>query len=139
VHYGFLLGVCVPGFADAPTDAFLPGFYLSGRVGDDTAYLGYSRALVTWFDRRRGFALSVMLAGGGRGARMILPLIAQTVITRYGWRQVFALRRSFCGNVQLTVRFPEVGAGIWALMWERHVSVGPGVPRPRFQSRCGMV
>jgi MFS family permease len=63
-------------------------FFLVGLVGNGTAYLGYSRAISTWFDRRRGLALSIMLAGGGCGA-MILPVIAQTVITDYGWRTAF--------------------------------------------------
>jgi MFS family permease len=69
---------------------FYLAFFLVGLVGNGTAYLGYSRAIATWFDRRRGLALSVMLAGGGCGA-MILPLIAQTVITHYGWRRAYAV------------------------------------------------
>jgi MFS family permease len=65
-------------------------FFLVGLVGNGTAYLGYSRAIATWFDRRRGLALSVMLAGGGCGA-MILPLLTQTLIAHYGWRRAFAV------------------------------------------------
>src|SRR5271170_1834242 len=60
-------------------------FFLIGVVGSGTAFLGYSRAISTWFDRRRGLALSFMLAGSGLGA-MILPVIAQAVINHYGWR-----------------------------------------------------
>ena len=76
-------------------------FFLVGLAGNGTAYLGYSRAIATWFDRRRGLALSVMLAGGGFGA-MLLPVIAQTVITRYGWRSAFFV----LGLLALTLGFP---------------------------------
>jgi MFS family permease len=67
---------------------FYLAFFLIGIVGNGTAYLGYSRAISTWFNRRRGLALSVMLAGGGCGA-MLLPVIAQAAITHYGWRVAY--------------------------------------------------
>lgn len=76
-------------------------FFLVGLVGNGTAYLGYSRAIATWFDRRRGLALSVMLAGGGCGA-MILPLISQTLITHYGWRRAYAV----VGLLAFVIGFP---------------------------------
>ena len=58
-------------------------FFLIGMVGNGTAYIGYSRAISTWFNRRRGFALSIMLAGSAVGA-MLLPVLAQAVITHAG-------------------------------------------------------
>ena len=64
---------------------FYLAFFVIGLVGSGTAFLGYSRAISTWFDRRRGLALSIMLAGSASGA-MILPVIAQLVMIRYGWR-----------------------------------------------------
>ena len=76
-------------------------FLLIGMVGNGTAYLGYSRAISTWFDRRRGLALSIMLAGGGCGA-MFLPVITQAAITRYGWRAAFVL----LGVLALALGFP---------------------------------
>lgn len=69
---------------------FYAAFFLIGLVGNGTAYLGYSRAISTWFVRRRGLALSVMLAGGSCGA-MILPVFAQAAITRCGWRAAYAI------------------------------------------------
>jgi MFS family permease len=63
-------------------------FFLIGLVGNGTAYIGYSRAISTWFNRRRGFALSIMLAGSGLGA-MLLPVLAQAVITHLGWRTAY--------------------------------------------------
>lgn len=69
---------------------FYLAFFLIGLVGNGTAYLGYSRAIASWFNLRRGLALSVMLAGGGTGA-MLLPVIAQAAITHYGWRTAFII------------------------------------------------
>lgn len=60
-------------------------FFLLGVAGNGTAYLGYSRAIASWFSKRRGMAFAVMLAGGGCGA-MMLPPLTQTLITSYGWR-----------------------------------------------------
>jgi len=69
---------------------FYLAFFLMGLVGSGTAFLGYSRAISTWFDRKRGRALSIMLAGGACGA-MIMPVIAQATITHYGWRIAFVV------------------------------------------------
>lgn len=80
---------------------FYLAFFVIGLVGNGTAYLGYSRAISTWFDRRRGLALSIMLAGGGCGA-MFLPVVAQAAITRYGWRTSFVL----LGALALALGFP---------------------------------
>ena len=64
-------------------------FLVLGVVGNGTAYLGYSRAIASWFVRRRGMAFAVMLAGGGCGA-MLLPIFAQSLISNYGWRIAYA-------------------------------------------------
>jgi MFS family permease len=80
---------------------FYLAFFVIGLVGNGTAYLGYSRAISSWFDRRRGLALSIMLAGGGCGA-MLLPIIAQAVISHYGWRSAFVV----LGVLALIVGFP---------------------------------
>jgi MFS family permease len=76
-------------------------FFIIGVAGNGTAYLGYSRAISTWFDHRRGLALSIMLAGGGCGA-MVLPIVAQAAITQYGWRNAYIL----LGVVALVLGFP---------------------------------
>jgi len=76
-------------------------FFLIGLVGNGTAYLGYSRAISSWFNRRRGLALSIMLAGGSCGA-MFLPVVAQYVITQYGWRTAFVV----LGILAFSLGFP---------------------------------
>jgi len=80
---------------------FYLAFFVIGLVGNGTAYLGYSRAISTWFIRRRGLALSMMLAGGSCGA-MLLPVIAQAAITHYGWRSAYAI----LGMLAFALGFP---------------------------------
>ena len=68
-------------------------FYLAcfvlGAVGNGAAHLAYSRSISTWFQRRLGIALAFVMAGAGAGA-MILPVIAQSIISRSGWRAAYA-------------------------------------------------
>jgi MFS family permease len=67
-------------------------FYLTcfvlGIVGNGAAHLAYSRSISTWFHRRLGMALSFVMVGAGLGA-MILPVFAQSIITRFGWRAAY--------------------------------------------------
>lgn len=63
-------------------------FVLMGIVGNATTQMGYSRAVSTWFDRRRGIALALVMAGTGTGA-MIFPPLAQFLIDHCGWRNAY--------------------------------------------------
>lgn len=60
-------------------------FVVLGMVGNGTAQMAYTRAVSSWFERRRGMALAVLLSGGAIGA-MVLPPAAQSLIDRLGWR-----------------------------------------------------
>jgi MFS family permease len=59
-----------------------------GLVGNGAAHLAYSRSISTWFQRRLGTALAFVMVGAGLGA-MILPVFAQTIISRSGWRTAY--------------------------------------------------
>jgi MFS family permease len=67
-------------------------FYLTcfvlGVVGNGAAHLAYSRSISTWFQRRLGMALAFVMVGAGLGA-MILPVVAQSIIGRAGWRAAY--------------------------------------------------
>jgi len=67
-------------------------FYLTcvvlGAVGNGAAHLAYSRSISTWFQRRLGTALAFVMVGAGLGA-MILPVVAQSIISRAGWRAAY--------------------------------------------------
>lgn len=60
-------------------------FLVLGIVGNGTAQMAYARAVSSWFDRRRGAALALVMAGGAIGA-MVLPPVAEALIQRVGWR-----------------------------------------------------
>jgi MFS family permease len=64
---------------------FYGTYLVIGIVGNGTAQLAYSRAVLTWFEQRRGLALAVVLTGSGTGS-ILLPVIAQHVMTAHGWR-----------------------------------------------------
>ncbi len=66
--------------------------FVLGVVGNGAAHLAYSRSISTWFQRRLGLALAFVMVGSGLGA-MILPVVAQTIITRSGWRAAYACAR----------------------------------------------
>ena len=64
---------------------FYGAYLVIGIVGNGTAQLAYSRAVLTWFEGRRGLALAVVLTGSGTGS-ILLPIIAQHVMAAHGWR-----------------------------------------------------
>jgi MFS family permease len=74
-----------------------------GIVGNGTAQMAYTRTVASWFERRRGAALALMLAGGAVGA-MVLPPVAQALIDRAGWRTACAL----LGAMVLAIGLPVV-------------------------------
>jgi MFS family permease len=63
--------------------------FVLGVVGNGAAHLAYSRSISTWFQRRLGMALAFVMVGAGLGA-MILPVLAQAIISRSGWRAAYA-------------------------------------------------
>jgi MFS family permease len=60
-------------------------YFVLGVVGNGTAQLAYTRAVLTWFRKHRGLALAIVLTGSGTGS-IVIPLVTQVVIQHYGWR-----------------------------------------------------
>jgi MFS family permease len=84
----FGVGFASLGFLTARLWHLYAVFVLLGMVGNGTTQMGYSRAVSTWFERRRGLALALVMAGVGTGA-IILPPLAQGLIGAYGWRATY--------------------------------------------------
>jgi MFS family permease len=102
--------ICVTVFSCSIASLALLGshvgqFYLScfvlGVVGNGAAHLSYSRSISTWFHERLGTALAFVMVGAGLGA-MILPLLAQAVISRFAWRAAYAV----LGGLAFLLGFP---------------------------------
>ena len=61
-------------------------YFVLGIVGNGTAQLAYTRAVLTWFQKHRGLALALVLTGSGTGS-IVIPLLIQVVIQHYDWRR----------------------------------------------------
>jgi MFS family permease len=69
---------------------FYLGYLAITLLGLGTLPLSYSRVVIAWFDRRRGLALGIALAGFGVGGALV-PEISKTMIEGYGWRSAYQL------------------------------------------------
>ena len=102
---------------------FYATFVVIGLVGNATTQMGYSRAVSTWFDARRGLALALVMSGTGVGS-ILLPAAAQWLIEAEGWRNAYLTLGGlslFCG-IPLTVSVRPRAAG------RSHLA---DLPRPR--------
>jgi MFS family permease len=65
------------------------GLYsLLGLVGAATTPIGYAKAVAAWFDKQRGLALGIAMAGVGLGVAVIPP-ITVALIGAFGWRMAW--------------------------------------------------
>jgi predicted MFS family arabinose efflux permease len=65
-------------------------FFVLGVVANGTAQFAYTRTMLTWFQKHRGFALAFILTGSGVGS-ILIPPATQFAITHYGWRDAYLL------------------------------------------------
>lgn len=76
-------------------------FLVLGIAGNATTQMGYSGAIASWFEKRRGLAFAVVMAGAGLGS-IVLPVAAQALIAKFGWRMAYLI----LGCVVLAVGLP---------------------------------
>ena len=69
---------------------FYVTFFVLGLVANGTAQFAYTRTILTWFQRHRGFALALILTGSGIGS-ILIPPVTQWVIAEHGWRSAWLL------------------------------------------------
>jgi MFS family permease len=80
-------------------------FYAAlGLVSSTTTSVPYGVVVSRWFNRRRGLALGLTMAGLGVGG-IVAPPMVQSLIAGYGWRSAFAI----AGGAILLVPMPIVG------------------------------
>lgn len=60
-------------------------FILIGILAAGANGLPYMRIIGEWFNKRRGLALGIAMAGGGAGYMYVPPML-QYIIDNYGWR-----------------------------------------------------
>lgn len=69
---------------------FFATYFVLGLVANGTAQFAYTRTVLTWFDRRRGLALAVVLTGSGAGS-LVIPPLTQWMISAHGWRSAYLM------------------------------------------------
>jgi MFS family permease len=97
----FACGIASLAMLRGPVWQFYATCVVLGAVGNGAAHLAYSRSISTWFQKRLGMALAIVMVGAGLGA-MILPLVAQSMISEFGWRAAYAA----LGGLALLLGFP---------------------------------
>lgn len=65
-------------------------FFVLGLVANGTAQFAYTRTVLSWFHKRRGLAIALVLTGSGVGS-IILPPLVQWTIAHHGWRSAYML------------------------------------------------
>lgn len=78
------------------------GLLVGGGVG--TLYGPLCAAVAGWFERRRGLALGLLMAGIGTGA-VVVPTIAERVIASHGWRAAYLVVGVLCWVVIIAASF----------------------------------
>jgi len=89
VHAIYVCGIALLALLRSGIWQFYATCFLLGAVGNGAAHLAYSRSISSWFERRLGTALAFVMVGAGLGS-MILPVVAQSVISHSGWRAAYA-------------------------------------------------
>src|ERR1700761_1667766 len=69
---------------------FYVTFFVMGLVANGTAQFAYTRTILTWFRRHRGFALALILTGSGVGS-ILIPPVTPWAIGAHGWRSAYLL------------------------------------------------
>lgn len=90
---GFLMeGAVIASFATQTESllTFYARYIALAILGLGTTHVAFARVISVWFDRRRGLALGLALAGLGLGG-IIWPLLSQWAITEYGWRTAYVI------------------------------------------------
>ena len=65
-------------------------FVLIGSLGAGANSLPYMRTIAAWFEKRRGLAIGIAMAGSGIGYAFVPPAV-QYMIDHYGWRSGYYL------------------------------------------------
>lgn len=84
----FSLCVMLIGFTPASLIMFYIIFTLAGVFSNAANTLPHMKAVSSWFDHKRGFAIGITASGIGIGG-ILIPLFAEHMIGNYGWRAAY--------------------------------------------------
>ncbi|HVB80768.1 MAG TPA: MFS transporter [Candidatus Binataceae bacterium] len=97
-----LAGTLISQTPDSPL-VFALLYALWGMFGGGHANLSYTKAVSGWFDRQRGLALGITMAGTGIGVA-VMPQFASFAIGEFGWRGAYVA----IGALVFVVSIPAV-------------------------------
>jgi MFS family permease len=80
---------------------FLARYSLFAILATGTTHVAFAPLISKWFDRKRGTALGVVLAGIGLGG-VVWSLLTQSLFNHIGWRHTFLIE----GAIMLCVTMP---------------------------------
>lgn len=95
---------------------------MRGLVHNGQSPVSYSMVLAKWFDKRRGLAIGLAMAGSGIGAAFLPPAVGYLVAT-LGWRTAYIA----LGAIIFVL------AGLPVLLFVREPAEGEGVAKPSEQ------
>jgi MFS family permease len=98
----FGLSVLALSFLSAHLWHFYAIYLFMGVVGSGTTPVPYAKVISRWFDRKRGLALGLAVAGSALGGTL-MPSVAQALIVAVGWRQAYVLLALMAMGVAIPV------------------------------------
>ena len=81
----FALATAAMALLTASTTVLFLLFAISGLMAVGQSPTAYSKVITEWFDRQRGLALGLALAGVGLGTALI-PQLSHALVENFGWR-----------------------------------------------------
>lgn len=84
----FAIATAAMGLLQSELVVFYGLFAFAGLTATTQLPIGYAKAVSEWFDKERGLALGIAIAGAGLGVALIPPLAAR-LIQSYGWRTAY--------------------------------------------------
>lgn len=81
----FALATAALSLLTASTPVLFSMFAISGLTAVGQNPTAYSKVITAWFDRQRGLALGIALAGVGLGTALI-PQLSNALVADFGWR-----------------------------------------------------
>lgn len=99
---------------------------VSGFVGAGQTPIAYSKAVAAWFDKQRGLALGIAMAGVGLGV-LIVPQLAGALIQAFGWRMAYV----GLGVAVFVLAFLPVAAVVREPTERDHAAAPPSALRQR--------
>ena len=116
-------------------------FAVAGLLAPVQGPIPYSTVTAHWFDRQRGLALGIGMAGVGLGVAL-MPQLAERLMTHFGWRMAYlglaiAVLIFALVPVALFVREPPGMAGAGAAQRHQRTAIRLALPGTPFAAAVG--